>query len=60
MRRNFFHSVQVLESKIAFQPFLGAFQRSFRKISRENINYKISRETKLITTAGGCNFETVS
>ena len=26
MRRNFFHSVQVLESKIAFQPFLGAFQ----------------------------------
>ena len=26
MRRNFFRSVQVLESKIAFQPFLGVFQ----------------------------------
>ena len=26
MRRNFIHSVQVPEFKIAFQPFLGAFQ----------------------------------
>ena len=27
MRRNFFHSVQVLESKIACQAFFGAFQK---------------------------------